>query len=150
MFESIKIIKECKKILKMHNIKYNESFRIYKKLGVIHCQIDDWRGPTEVDGFPVLSSKAAIANILELCAFEHFASEEKDKRYILQKNYPLEYGEYEPRKYLFENILKVLKDYNDQSYKEKTNKYIKYLNINKKGKQRWLFDSATDTFKLSD
>ena len=32
MFESIKIISECKKILKKHNIKSNESFRIYKKL----------------------------------------------------------------------------------------------------------------------
>ena len=37
MFESIKIISECKKILKKHNIKYDESFRIYKKLGLDIC-----------------------------------------------------------------------------------------------------------------
>ena len=150
MFESIKIISECKKILKKHNIKYNDSFRIYKKLGMIHCQVDDWRGPVEVDGFPVLSSKTAIAIIIESCAFEHFVNEEKDKRDILQKNYPLEYGEYEPRKYLFENIIKVLSDYNDQCYKKAISKYIKYLNANKKSKLKWSFDISTGTFKLSD
>ena len=37
MFESLKIISDCKRILKKHNIKYNEYFRIYKKLGLIHC-----------------------------------------------------------------------------------------------------------------
>lgn len=36
MFESLKIISECKRILKKHNIKYDEDFRIYKKLGLIH------------------------------------------------------------------------------------------------------------------
>ncbi len=41
MFESIKIISECKKILKKHNIKYDENFRIYIKLVFIHCQVDD-------------------------------------------------------------------------------------------------------------
>ena len=36
MFESLKIINECKKILKNHDIKYKDDFRIYKKLGLIH------------------------------------------------------------------------------------------------------------------
>lgn len=148
MFESIKIVNECKKILKKHNIKYNDSFRIYKKLGMIHCQVDDWRGPVEVDGFPVLSSKTAIAIIIESCAFEHFVNEEKDKREALQKNYPLGYGEYEPRKYLFENILKVLKDYNEQYYEKTINKYIKYLNLNKANKQKWSFNKNSSLFEI--
>lgn len=149
MFKSIKIINECKKILKKHNIKYDEGFRIYKKLGFIHCQVDDWRGHIEVDGFPVLSSKTAISIIVELCAFNYFLEEEKNKREMLKNNYPLEYGEYEPRKYLFENILNVLKDFNEQYYKKSINKYIKYLNLNKTNIQKWSFDKKTELFEIS-
>ncbi|MGM9858722.1 MAG: hypothetical protein ACI311_05715 [Bacilli bacterium] len=149
MFENIKIINECKKILKKHNIKYDEDFRIYKKLGFIHCQVDDWRGHIEVDGFPVLSSKTAIAIIVESCAFKYFLEEEKNKRAMLKNHYPLEYGEYEPRKYLFENTLNVLKDFNEQYYNKAINKYIKYLNLNKTNKQKWLFDKKTGLFEMS-
>lgn len=148
MFESIKIINECKKILKKHNIKYDEGFRIYKKLGFIHCQVDDWRGPVEVDGFPVLSSKTAIAIIVESCAFAHFLEEEKRKRELLQKNYPLGYGEYEPRKYLFEKTLNVLKDFDKQYYEKTMNRFIKYLNLNKTNKQKWSFNKQFGLFEI--
>ena len=83
MFESLKIISECKIILNKHNIKYNEDFRIYKKLGLIHCQVDDWRGPIEVDGFPVFTIKTAILLLIESCAFDHYLLEEKTEENIL-------------------------------------------------------------------
>ena len=67
-------------LFKKHNIKYNEDFRIYKKLGLIHCQVDDWRGPVEVDGFPVLTIKSATLLLIESCAFDHYLLEEKEKR----------------------------------------------------------------------
>ena len=103
-------------MLKKYNIKYNEDFRIYKKLGLIHCQVDDWRGPVEVDGFPVLTIKSAALLLIESCAFDHYLLEEKEKREELIEEYPLVYGEYETRKYLFENILKVIKDYDEKYY----------------------------------
>lgn len=149
MFESLKIINECKRILKKYDIKYNEDFRIYKKLGLIHCQIDDWRGPVEVDGFPVLTIKSAALLLIESCAFDHYLLEEKDKREQLIKEYPLGYGEYETRKYLFENILKVIKGYNEKYYVSLINKYAKYLNMNRKTKQKWSYNKSTEKFEIS-
>ena len=149
MFESLKIINECKQMLKKYNIKYNEDFRIYKKLGLIHCQLDDWRGPVEVDGFPVLTIKSATLLLIESCAFDHYLLEEKEKREELIEEYPFEYGEYETRKYLFENILKVIKDYDKKYYVSLINKYTKYLNMNRKTKQIWSFNKESEKFEIS-
>ena len=148
MFESLKIISECKRILKKHNIKYNEYFRIYKKLGLIHCQVDDWRGPVEVDGFPALTIKSATLLLIESCAFDHYLLEEKNKREQLIKEYPFGYGEYETRKYLFENILKVIKGYDEKHHVSLINKYTKYLNMNRKTKQRWSYNKSTEKFEI--
>ena len=149
MFESLKIISECKRILKKHNIKYNEDFRIYKKLGLIHCQVDDWRGPVEVDGFPVFTIKSATLLLIESCAFDHYLLEEKNKREHLMKEYPYGYGEYETRKYLFENIIKVIKGYDEKHYVSLINKYTKYLNMNSKTKQKWSFNKESEKFEIS-
>lgn len=148
MFESLKIISECKRTLKNHNIKYNEDFKIYKKFGLIHCQVDDWRGPVEVDGFPVLTIKSAILLLIESCAFDHYLLEENNKREQLIKEYPFGYGEYETRKYLFENILKVIKGYDEKHYVSLINKYTKYLNMNRKTKQRWSYNKSTEKFEI--
>ena len=50
------------------------------------------------------------------------------------KEYPCGYGEYETRKYLFENILKVIKGYDEKHYVNLINKYTKFLNMNSKTK----------------
>jgi len=147
MFESIKIINECKKVLKRHNIKYCDEFRVFKKFGLIHCQIDDWRGPTEVDGFPVLTEKSATLLLIESCASTHYLEEEKNNREILLKNYPQGYGEYEHRKYWFEKILEIFKNLDTLYYEKLIHKYTKYLNMNKKTKQKWCFNKDTEKFE---
>lgn len=149
MFESSKIMNECKKELKKYNISYNNELRIYKKMGLIHCQVDDWRGPVEVDGFPVLTIESAILLIIESCAFHHYLLEEKEKREQLIKEYPLGYGKYETRKYLFENILKVIKGYDEKYYVSLINKYTKYLNMNRKTKQKWSYNKRAEKFEIS-
>lgn len=149
MFESLKVISECKKTLKKHNISYNEEFRIFKKMGLIHCQINDWRGPVEVDGFPVLTIKAAVSLLIESCAFEHYVLEEKNKRELLIRDYPLGYGIYEPRKYIFENVLKVIKDYDGKKFSNLIKKYTKYINTTKKSKQKWSYNDETAKFEIA-
>lgn len=148
MFESLKIINECKKILKNHDIKYKDDFRIYKKLGLIHCKVDDWRGPIEVDGFPVLTVKSAVSLLIEHSSFEHYITDEKEKRETLIKEYPLGYGEYEPRKYIFENILQIIKSYDKEKYINSIKKYTKFINTNNKTKQKWMFNNKTEKFEL--
>lgn len=148
MFESIKIINECKKILKKHNIKYNNEYMLFKKHGIIHCQVMDWRGPVEIEGFPVLTIKKAIENLLNACASDHYIDEEKSKRELLMKSYPLRYGDYESRKYYFEGVLKVVKDLGEKEYNNAINKYTKYINMNRKNKQKWTFNKLTEMFEI--
>ena len=147
MFDSIKIITECKKVLNPYNIDFCEDFKIHKKMGLIHCYTEDWRGNTEVDGFPVFTTKAAIELLVKSCAFEHYSKVEVKDRENLKKEYPLVYGEYEPRKFVFENILNVLKDYDRRVYENNIKKYTKYINTNRKPKSEWIFNTKTNSFE---
>ncbi len=76
MFETIKIITKCKSFLKKYNITFNDSLRIYKRKGLIHCQFDDWRGSVELDGFPVFTSRKATYLLLENALFNHFLNDQ--------------------------------------------------------------------------
>ena len=147
MFDSVKIIRECKSILKKHNIRYCEDFRIFRRFGLIHCQVEDWRGPVEVDGFPVSTAKAAIGLLIKACAFSHYCDLEKENRENLAKEYQLGYGEYESRKFIFENILNVLEDYDKDIYEANIQKYTKYINTNRTTKDKWFFNINTKEFE---
>lgn len=147
MFDSVKIMNECKKVLKKHNVKYCEDFKIFKKFGLIHCQVEDWRGPVEVTGFPILTTKKAVELLIESCAFSHYCKLEADNRQNLVEKFQLGYGEYDPRKFIFENILNVLKDYNQNVYKRYIEKYTKHINMNKKSQSDWFFNTETKEFE---
>ncbi len=147
MFNSIKIIHDCKKILKEHGIEYCENFSIFKRCGLIHCQVQDWRGPIELDGFPVFTEKAAVGLLVESCAFSHYCNLEKDNRENLTKEYQLGYGEYEPRKFIFESILNVLKDYDEDIYQAGIKKYTKYINTNRTTNDPWFFNVDIKEFE---
>jgi hypothetical protein len=147
MFNSIKTIKECKKILKKYGIKYCKDFSVFKRFGLIHCQVEDWRGPIEIDGFPVFTEKAAVGLLVESCAFSHYCNLEKDNRENLTKEYQLGYGEYEPRKFIFESILNVLKDYDKNIYQASIEKYTKHINTNRTTKDKWFFNADTKEFE---
>ena len=147
MNNSTKIIGECKNILKKHGIKYCEDFKVFKKSGLIHCQIEDWRGPTELDGFPVFTEKAAVGLLVVSCAFSHYCYFERDNREKLSKEYPSEYGEYESRKIIFESILNILKDYDADMYQTYIEKYTKYINTNRTAKEKWVFNTDLNKFE---
>ena len=148
MDTSNRIIDECKNILSKHGIKYCEDFKVFKKFGLIHCQIDDWRGPTELDDFPVFTEKAAVGLLVVSCAFSHYCYFERDNREKLSKEYPLEYGEYEFRKIIFESILNILKDYDTDMYETYISKYTKYINTNRTANGKWVFNSDSSKFEI--
>lgn len=45
MFDAMKITMKCKAFLKKHDVPFCDDFKIYRKLGMIHCKVEDWRGP---------------------------------------------------------------------------------------------------------
>lgn len=147
MFDSVKIVNECKKILKKHGIPYCEDYMVFKEHGLIHCQLNDWRGTIEVDGFPVLTTKDAVGLLIECCASTHYCYVEADNRERLVKEYQAEYGEYEPRKFVFESILNVLKDYDQKTYQKSIQKYTMHINTNRKPKNEWSFNTETKKFE---
>ncbi len=148
MNTSARIIDECKNVLKKYGIKYCEGFRIFKEFGLIHCQTEDWRGPTELDGFPVFTEKAAVGLLVVSCAFSHYCYFERDNREKLVKEYPSKYGEYEFRKIIFESILNILKDYDAYMYQTYIRKYTKYINTNRTAKEKWVFNTDSNKFEI--
>ncbi len=146
MFEAIKIIKKCKKFLKKYNIPFKEEFHIYKKLGLIHCKERDWRGPIEVNGFPVLIEAEAIKILILSCLHDYYFNEELKNREQLKNNYPQIFGKYDTRKYPFEKILMIYKNFDYDDYKQQVKKYTKYLNINRDGNSKWIYDYDKESF----
>jgi hypothetical protein len=147
MFDSLKIKSECNLFLKKYNIKIDEEFHIYKKGPLIHCQVMDWRGPIEVEGFPVISINTAIAKIIELSIFDHFLKKEVKKRKELKKNFSSLYGDYEFRKYWFEESLKIIKEYSDPLFKKLVKKYTSLINKNRNIKSKWKYNFSKLQFE---
>ncbi len=146
MFDAIKLTIECKSFLKKHNIPFCDDLNIYKRLGMIHCKVQDWRGPIELEGFPTLQEDEARFILLNYCLFEFYIHEELNSRDRLMKNYPKGYGEYDSRKYVFEKIIEVFKDYNDTYFNRAVKKYTKFLNTNSRAKFKWVYDMTTNCF----
>ncbi len=63
-----------------------------------------------------------------------------------KKIYPPGYGEYDPRKYAFEKVIEVFKDYSDAFYRKAIKKYTKCLNTNSHSKSRWVYDVKNESF----
>ena len=146
MFDAMKITMKCKKFLNKHHVPFCDHFNVYIKLGMIHCEVLDWRGPIELDGFPTFSKDDAIFIIIDFCLRDFYFREELKNRDSLLKIYPKEYGEYDPRKYAFEKIIEVFKDYSNLYHSKAINKYTKYLNTNSHAKSRWVYDLKKESF----
>ena len=146
MFDAMKITMKCRSFLKKHNVPFCDNYNIYKKLGMIHCKVEDWRGTIEFDGFPTFSMEDAIFIIINSCLSEFYFQKELENRDNLLKTYPIGYGEYDPRKYAFEKIIEVFKDYSDSYYRKAIKKYTKCLNINNHAKSKWVYDIKKETF----
>ena len=130
MFDAMKITMKCKAFLKKHGVPFCDDFNIYRKLGLIHCKVQDWRGPIELSGFPTFSNNDAIFIIIDSCLSEFYFQKELENRDNLFKTYPKGYGEYDPRKYVFEKIIEVFKDYSNLYHRKAIKKYTKCLNTN--------------------
>lgn len=146
MFESYKIISKCNQFLKQFHIELSPEYHFYKKHGLIHCKVNDWRGPAEVDGFPVLTCEAAVRILLVSSLFEYFLKEELKFRTELRKNYPLGCGAYDSRKYGFEKTLKAIRQYNESFYYQQISIFEKQFNKNRKTKFKWHYDTTTEKF----
>ena len=72
MFDAMKITMKCKAFLKKHDVPFCDDFNIYRKLGMIHCKVEDWRGPIELSGFPTFSKDEAIFIIIDSCLSEFY------------------------------------------------------------------------------
>ena len=146
MFESFKIINKANKFLKRYNIPLIAGINVYKKLEFIHCKIYDWRGPIELEDFPVLSIDKAVEVLIEHSLFEYYVSEEVKIRHNLIELYPSNGGDYDCRKYFFEQILKMFKLYDEKVFKNKINKYTRLINTNRHPKNEWKYN--TDLLKF--
>ena len=146
MFDAMKITMKCKAFLKKHGVPFCNDYNLYRKLGLIHCKVENWRGPIELDGFPTLSKNDAIFIIIDSCLSEFYFQKELENRDGLIKKYPRGYGEYDPRKYVFEKVIEVFKDYSNLYHNKAINKYTKYLNTNSHTKSRWVYDLKKESF----
>ena len=146
MFDAMKITMKFKKFLNKHHVPFCNDYNVYIKLGMIHCEVLDWRGPIELDGFPTFSKDEAIFIIIDSCLSDFYFREELKNRDSLLKIYPKEYGEYDPRKYAFEKIIEVFKDYSNLYHRKAIKKYTKYLNTNSRAKTRWVYDLKKESF----
>lgn len=146
MFDAMKITMKCKAFLKKHDVPFCDDFKIYRKLGMIHCKVEDWRGPIELDGFPTFSKDDAIFIIIDSCLSKFYFQKELENRDNLFKTYPKGYGEYDPRKYSFEKVIEVFKDYSDSYYRKAVKKYTKCLNTNSHSKSKWAYDIKKESF----
>lgn len=146
MFDVLKITTKCKSFLKKHNIPFCEDVNIYRKLGLIHCKVQDWRGSTELNGFPTFSSDEACFILIDYCLAEFYILEERDNRDELIKQYPKSYGKYDSRKYAFERIIEAFKDYSNSFYLRSIKKYTKYINTNSNAKLKWVYDRKQKCF----
>ena len=146
MFDAVKITMKCKAFLKKHDVPFCDDFNIYRKLGMIHCKVEDWRGPIELDGFPTFSKDEAIFIIIDSCLSEFYFQKELENRDNLFKTYPRGYGEYDPRKYAFEKVIEVFKDYSNLYHRKAIKKYTKCLNTNSHVKSRWVYDLKKESF----
>ena len=146
MFDAMKITKKCKAFLKKHGVPFCDDYRIYRELGMIHCKVEDWRGPIELNGFPTFSMDDAIFIVIDSFLSKFYFQKELENRDDLQKIYPPGYGEYDPRKYAFEKVIEVFKDYSDAFYRKAIKKYTKCLNTNSHSKSRWVYDVKNESF----
>lgn len=146
MFDAMKIINKCQKFLKKYNIPMDNELHIFKKNGLIHCQIEDWRGPVELDHFPVLTVQSAVDLLVESHVVGYYYEDEAKKREELMADFPAAYGEYDCRKYAFESALLALKDYDIKIYKKYITVYTRYLNHNKIIK-RWHYNENNNHFE---
>ena len=80
------------------------------------------------------------------CLSKFYFQKELENRDDLQKIYPPGYGEYDPRKYAFEKVIEVFKDYSDAFYRKAIKKYTKCLNTNSHSKSRWVYDVKNESF----
>ncbi len=145
MFESLKILRNCNKFLKKYNIKLNPNLHLFKKNGLIHCEVNDTRGVCEVEGFPVLRMIDAVENIIEISVLDYFFKEELDKRDGLEKNYIIE-EKYDYRKYIFEESLRIFKNYSEDLYKKMMDKYTNLINLQKQLK--WKYNDEKEIFEI--
>ena len=128
MRESTDILNRATSFLGKYNIPLIHGITVYEQLGLIHCTVEDWRGPIEMDDFPVLSKKKAIELLIEHSLFMHFCMEEAKNRKDIAVAYPHNGGEYDCRKYIFEQIIKMFKIYDENIFKNKVNKYTHLIN----------------------
>ncbi len=149
MFEITKIAIKCNSFLHNHGIKLDPELKFFKKRGLIHCQVMDWRGPTEIDGFPVLTINQAMDKLIILSIENHFIIQEKEKREELLKSYPSGYGTYDGRKYFFEETLKIIKEYDVGLFEKQIKIYTKYINQNRKIKFKWKYNDDTLSFETT-
>lgn len=146
MFDAMKITIKCKSFLNKHDVPFCNDYNLYTKLGLIHCKVQDWRGPIELDGFPTFSKDEAIFIIIDSCLSDFYFRKELENRDGLIKKYPKGYGEYDSRKYVFEKIIEVFKDYSNLYHRKAIKKYTKCLNTNSHAKSRWVYDLKKESF----
>lgn len=140
MRESTDILNRATSFLGKYNIPLIHGITVYEQLGLIHCTVEDWRGPIEMDDFPVLSKKKAIELLIEHSLFMHFCMEEAKNRKDIAVAYPHNGGEYDCRKYIFEQIIKMFKIYDENIFKNKVNKYTHLINTNRHPTSKWKFN----------
>ena len=147
MFDSFIVINKCNLFLNKYNMSISNDFHIFRKYGLIHCQIMDWRGPVEIDGFPVITVDSAVDKLIVSTVNEYYINQETKIREELKSNYPLGYGEYDARKYFFEKTLKIIKEYNENLYRKQISIFTKYINQNRSAKFKWKFNVETHSFE---
>lgn len=152
MFEQTKIIYKCKKILKKYKIKVdqNYAFNIYKKDNLIHFTYPDTRGIKEKNGFPVKTINEAINIIIEDCIWSHYYNKEYCIRQSLIDSWTYKDIKYDFRVYIFENILRILKDYNEKIYQEKLIYYSGILNNKEMLNIIWTYNELKQIFEIQE
>jgi hypothetical protein len=106
----------------------------------------DWRGPVEIDGFPVLTIESAVDKLIVETVIGYFINQEPKIREELTKKYPLGYGDYDPKKYFFEESLKVIRDYKKTIYNRQISIFTRNINTNRNTKFKWIYNIETNSF----
>lgn len=152
MFEQTKIIYKCNKILRKYKIKVdqNYAFNIYKKDNLIHFTYLDTRETKEMNGFPVKTIEEAVNIIVEDSIWSYYYNKEYCIRQSLIYNWIYKEVKYDFRVYVFENILKILKDYDEKIYQEKLIHYSKLLNNKEMSNTIWIYNEQQYIFELKE